>query len=297
MSPFFHMPRGYDLEHGVFFPCGNCPSCRANQAEVWALRLQLEAVQHKDICIALLTYDQEHLPENETLVKAHAVNFMKRLRTALVRAGYDKKIRYYICGEYGEKFNRPHYHAIIYGLPQEYYHLVALCWPYGMSNAELPVDTMNACYYIAGYVTKKIGALKNNARYVDKLPEFHLSSRGLGLKTFVEQVISRGVFSTIIEVNGYKKYVGRYLRNKAAEHFGILEDVKKQGIALLASYAEEIFTVAPRFYNSLDMHPAIKKYFRRRSRDYYKQMYQFYYKGEIDHYNAKLKLKKTRHKD
>lgn len=298
MSPFFHQPKGYDLQHGVYFPCGHCEACRANQSEVWSLRLQLESLQHEDICIALLTYDQEHLPENESLVKSHVVNFMKRLRIALVRAGFDKKIRYYICGEYGEKFNRPHYHAIVYGLPKEYYHLIALCWSYGMSNAEPPRDTLNACYYIAGYVTKKLGVLKNSPRYKDKLPEFHLCSKGLGLKTFIEHVVSKGVFSTIIEVNGYKKYVGRYLRNKSAEHFGILESVKEQGIALLSSYAEEIFVSAPRFFNSLDLHPAIKAHFKRNcSREYHKKLYQFHYKGEIDHYIAKLKLKKTRHKD
>lgn len=291
------MPKGYDLKSGVFFPCGRCEACRANQSEVWSLRLQLESLQHKDICIALLTYDEEHLPENSSLVRSHPSAFMKRLRTALTRAGFDGKIRYYICGEYGEKFNRPHYHAIIYGLPQEYYYLIDQCWSFGMVNAELPRDTLNACYYIAGYVTKKIGALTNNPKYKDKVPEFHLSSKGLGLKTFVEHVISRGLFSTIIEVNGYKKYVGRYLRNKAAEHFGILQDVKEQGIALLASYAEEVFAVAPKFYASLDMPRALKEHFKRRSRDYYKEMYQFKHRGEIDLFRAKLKMKRSRHND
>merc|ERR1711906_76548 len=57
-----------------------------------------------------LTYDAEHLPEYGTLVKKDFQDFMKRLRKKYNK----KKIRYYQCGEYGEKFGRPHYHAIIF---------------------------------------------------------------------------------------------------------------------------------------------------------------------------------------
>jgi len=44
-----------------------------------------------------LTYNNEHLPENETLVERHHKLFMKRYRKHLK----NRKIRFYHCGEYG----------------------------------------------------------------------------------------------------------------------------------------------------------------------------------------------------
>jgi len=38
--------------------------------------------------------------------------FLKRLRKAIE----PRIIRYFLCGEYGEKYGRPHYHALIFGL-------------------------------------------------------------------------------------------------------------------------------------------------------------------------------------
>jgi hypothetical protein len=61
-----------------------------------------------------LTYNDAHLPQPEypTLRKDHFQKFMKRLRKAF----HPRKIRFYHCGEYGEKYNRPHYHALLFGL-------------------------------------------------------------------------------------------------------------------------------------------------------------------------------------
>ncbi len=63
-----------------------------------------------------LTYDDDNLPWDYSLVKSHFQKFMKRMR----KKYNDKEIRYYHCGEYGEAtpendyIARPHYHAIIF---------------------------------------------------------------------------------------------------------------------------------------------------------------------------------------
>lgn len=59
-----------------------------------------------------LTYSDDFLPPGRTLVKKHFQDFMKRLRKSL---GKDELIRYYHCGEYGDQYGRPHYHALIFG--------------------------------------------------------------------------------------------------------------------------------------------------------------------------------------
>lgn len=95
----------------VCVPCGQCMGCRIARSKDWAMRCMHELQSHSESCFVTLTYDDEHLPYRGTLVKAHFQNFMKRLRSTLG----DKRIKYYMCGEYGETTQRPHYHAIIFG--------------------------------------------------------------------------------------------------------------------------------------------------------------------------------------
>jgi len=66
---------------------------------------------HSECCFITLTYDDKHLPHGGSLYKCHFQNFMKLLRK---RVG--NPIQYFMCGEYGENFGRPHYHAILFGV-------------------------------------------------------------------------------------------------------------------------------------------------------------------------------------
>ena len=68
-----------------------------------------------------LTYDNNHVPISEhgfpTLCKRDFQLFMKRLR---FNTGV--KIKYYVAGEYGSTNHRPHYHAVIFGAPNDKCH-------------------------------------------------------------------------------------------------------------------------------------------------------------------------------
>lgn len=70
-----------------------------------------EAAMHQDNCFITLTYDEEHLPWDGSLNKDHWQKFMKRLRFKY----RPKNIRYFHCGEYGSRMDRPHYHALLFG--------------------------------------------------------------------------------------------------------------------------------------------------------------------------------------
>lgn len=65
---------------------------------------------HAQNCFITLTYDDEHCPLDGSLDHRHFQLFMKRLRKHA-----NIPIKFYMCGEYGGKFGRPHYHAIIFG--------------------------------------------------------------------------------------------------------------------------------------------------------------------------------------
>lgn len=112
----------YDEDYNIVFkenighvgpfelPCGKCMGCRLEKRRQWAIRCVHEAQFHEENCFITLTYDDEHLL-SDSLIKSDIQKFFRRLRKRLK----PKKIKCLYCGEYGDKFNRPHYHAIIFG--------------------------------------------------------------------------------------------------------------------------------------------------------------------------------------
>lgn len=95
-------------EIAMYTPCGRCEQCLAAKSNNWVVRNYYEAKKHKEICFITLTYDNEN---NIGILRRRDVQlFFKRLRK-----NTGAKIRYFGCGEYGEKRKRPHYHAILYG--------------------------------------------------------------------------------------------------------------------------------------------------------------------------------------
>lgn len=91
-------------------PCGGCIGCRQAKAAEWADRIMNEARMHNANTFITLTYDQKNLPKNESLDHKDWQDFAKRLRDQ------EGRFRYFMCGEYGDDFGRPHYHAILFGL-------------------------------------------------------------------------------------------------------------------------------------------------------------------------------------
>jgi hypothetical protein len=151
---------GEELE----LPCGQCIECRFKRSRDWAIRCMHEASLHADNSFITLTYAPEHLPENESLCYDHFQRFMKRLRKR-VRL----PVRFYMCGEYGENFGRPHYHACIfgYGFPDRKLlmrtkngdnlytsELLNQLWPYGLSS--IGEVNFQSAAYVARYIMKKI---------------------------------------------------------------------------------------------------------------------------------------------
>ena len=84
-------------KNGRVFACGQCYACRVNYTSMWSLRLLYELKDWDSASFVTLTYDKEHLKSN-SLVQEDFRNFMKRVRRDLPK---DRKIRYYMCGEYG----------------------------------------------------------------------------------------------------------------------------------------------------------------------------------------------------
>lgn len=95
----------------VTVPCNKCIGCYLDYSNEWILRCKMELELCEKATFITLTYDNEHLPEKSNLCRKDVQDFLKRLRRRIEPL----KIRYFGCGEYGSKGNRPHYHLIIFG--------------------------------------------------------------------------------------------------------------------------------------------------------------------------------------
>ena len=96
---------GFDL------PCGKCQGCRLERSRQWAVRCLHESNMFDQNCFITLTYNFENLPKDGSLSVDVVQKFFKRLRKKFP----DRKIRYFLCGEYGDMLSRPHYHACLFG--------------------------------------------------------------------------------------------------------------------------------------------------------------------------------------
>lgn len=145
-------------------PCGQCVGCRLEKSREWALRCMHEASLYSDNCFITLTYDDAHVPEDGGLHYSHFQYFMKRLREKYPH----RRIRFYMAGEYGGQFGRPHFHAclfnfafndlVIWRKSNSGHHLyrsseLESLWRYGYSS--VGAVTFESAAYVARYIMKK----------------------------------------------------------------------------------------------------------------------------------------------
>ncbi|WNK13406.1 MAG: replication initiator protein [Microvirus sp.] len=178
--------------------------CLIGRSRDWAVRCMHEASLHQENCFITLTYAPEFLPPGGSLCKEHFVLFMKRFRKAV-----SVPIRFFHCGEYGEKLSRPHYHALIFGYkfsdlevvsygkkqqPVFTSKLLRCLW--GMGHVTVGDLTWESAAYTARYVLKKKFGADAGGHYrcvdsetgeiTDRVPEYVTMSRhgGIGEKWF-----------------------------------------------------------------------------------------------------------------
>lgn len=216
----------------VTVPCGRCIGCRRDYSRQWAVRCVHEAKMFTSNCFITLTFNEDSLPLDGSIRKEHLQKFFKRLRKRLSSKGI--QIRHFACGEYGERNQRPHYHALIFGydFPDKKPHTktpaghivyksaeLAKVWPYGYNL--IGDVTFESAAYVARYVMKKRKGkpdeidpktgLTNEEHYlsmdeetgelINLEPEFCLMSRGSSKNEDVR-------FQKGIGYSFYQKYKG-----------------------------------------------------------------------------------------
>jgi len=232
-------PLTFSLKHGLEdtampVPCGKCMSCRLEKSRQWAVRCVHEAKMWDQNCFLTLTYDNDNVPKDGSLIKKDIQNFMKKLREHERRKNGKTQIRHYLCGEYGDVGNRPHYHVCLFNhdfqdkqpsdiaklknrfskydgeyrtyLSEELDDL----WKNGFSS--IGPLTFETAAYTARYVTKKIGGPKAKDHYNGKTPEFSMMSRRPGIGATFYQKYKKDMQSIdkVIIKKGLQTSVPRY---------------------------------------------------------------------------------------
>lgn len=136
--------------------------------------MYLESLMHTSSSFVTLTYNEASLSPAATLVPRDVTLWLKKLR----RRVHPLRIRYYLCGEYGEITQRPHYHACLFGIGVEHTSSVTTSWEHGfVMCSEFNEKTAQ---YSAGYVTKKM-TKASDYRLNGRFPEFARMSKNPGL--------------------------------------------------------------------------------------------------------------------
>lgn len=221
-------------------PCGKCLGCREAKAKEWALRCRLELQEHDAAAFTTLTYNNEKLPP--TLQKRDLQLFLKRLRKRFNGRKTNRNVRFFACGEYGERTHRPHYHAILFSASKEDAETIQQAWTWG--NAHTMNATPATINYVAGYTAKKIGEGREQqeervnpetGEVYDYQPPFIQMSRGgkTGKKGIGGDARDRHTNSwrKCAIVNGQTQAVPRYLheawkKTATTEQLEQLEDEK-----------------------------------------------------------------------
>ena len=162
-----------------------------------------------------MTYDDEHLPQadslffNGTLKPSDSTLFWKNIRKDLG----SEKIKYYLCGEYGDKGHRAHMHSVVFGLDtsQDTADLIYENWQkcdyayfYGHLPQVVGSATHDSMQYVAGYCQKK---LHDDMKLYEKEgveKPFSRQSQGLGLQYFIDN-------QKLLEEQGILDFKGREL--------------------------------------------------------------------------------------
>lgn len=204
------------VKHYIEVPCGHCPACLSKAQNAWAFRIENEVL---DPCVAsalfvTLTYDPVHLPADLSVNKKDVQKYLKRLRVNLERNGFKRHgLRYYLCGEYGDKRHRPHYHAILTFRQSVDWRIVQTSWNMGI--VDIAPFTPARGGYVAKYSLKQYGL-----NYFGLTPPFRLCSKGLG-KWFLAQHKpgSFGWSSNFVNISGRVVPLHRYYIDKLYPHF------------------------------------------------------------------------------
>lgn len=182
--------RQYNSEYR-YVACGKCPACIDKQRKYWFVRLNEEAEHSYNSQFITLTYDEASIPLNSfgvyTFCKRDIQLFLKKLRKYLDQCQKDEivkmHLRYFIIGEYGSKYGRPHYHGILFNIPKsvDLYKVIHKLW--GKGRISVSYVTPSRIGYCSNYMYGKSDLMPDFMTDVtNKIPLLTSRKPGIGYR-------------------------------------------------------------------------------------------------------------------
>lgn len=177
-----------------------------------------EAKIHERNCFITLTMSADFGPV--VLRYEYFQSFMRRLRKDFA----PESVRFYMCGEYGDQFERPHFHACLFGVDFDdkvywsksadgdpLYRSARLerLWTSGFST--VGSLTFKSAAYVARYCVQKRTGQLAVAHYKGRQPEFnHMSLKpGIGADFFFRYMTDIYPHDYVV-INGHEAKPPRY---------------------------------------------------------------------------------------
>lgn len=243
-------------------PCRVCPECQESRKREWCFRLENELKDSSSAYFLTLTYNPDNVPldydcQQMVLNKKHVQDFIKRIRFYYPKSdGFN--IRYFIVGEYGDKFHRPHYHAIIFNLPLPLHdatRFVERVWSFGF--VQVGHCTVGGINYACKYM------LKSNSRpFADAVPCFMLCSKRppIGLtryrriynEIYAKQILPYAINSFGAKVRLPDCFVNRFYPQESVRRLYYRLEKRTQASASSRSLYQSLISELSSEYDSLD---------------------------------------------
>lgn len=245
---------------GKLVGCGQCMPCRINKKREVTARIILEYMMHEYSLFITLTYNDDSVPINhegdQTLRPEDVKDWIRRFKRAHKHIG---PVRYFVVGEYGEKTERAHYHAILFGVSPHCEKMVHETWnqisvkigqrwriiDYDRGFTMCGIMNPDRAAYIAGYTTKKmtsIGHRDLRARW----PEFSRWSKGNKILGAIGDSATGWLASSMrgnrgqrllarhgdvwreVRINGHVYPLSRYMRKRLRRALNVPEDPQER---------------------------------------------------------------------
>lgn len=222
-----------DPGHLLELPCGQCVGCKKDRARAWSLRIGHEAQLWDSNYFVTLDYAPEHL-RSLSLEYVDFQLFLKRLRKKfkghMPGPNGDYPIRFFVAGEYGARYRRPHWHCILFNLlltdlkrfQNDTLQSDVMDDLWGKGRVVIGSVTPQSAAYVAGYVNKKVYGQGSSDYYEDvvdvnsgevfkRRPEFVVMSLKPGIGAWWYDRYKKDLFTHDVAVRDGKKYkVPRY---------------------------------------------------------------------------------------
>lgn len=224
----------YDKDKGAL-PCGKCLPCLIRRQNDWTFRIIKESETSVNNLFVTLTYEESKMPVSRSytrriksypyfetvqresfgiLQKRDIQLWIKRLRKALE----PHRIRYFACGEYGPRTLRPHYHIILFGLPDlgrsSIKSIISTTWNRGFIT--ISSMTHGRAAYVAKYCSASMELPEH--LYDKRYRPFVLCSRrpALGSSYLSDSVVNfhRETLTTHCRLNGFSYAMPKYYKDR-----------------------------------------------------------------------------------